>query len=93
MISGDMVTMERKRTSLFVDISDYAKDGRLAEPSDGIAYAVRIRLFYIFFCSTIQNFKVFSWVISRGISDSWWLNQFFLYGRIWRNESLPKGSM
>ena len=27
--------MERKRTSLFEDIADYAKDGRLTEPSDG----------------------------------------------------------
>lgn len=33
-----MLTMERKRTSLFEDIADYAKDGRLAEPSDGKRY-------------------------------------------------------
>ena len=26
-----MLTMERKRTSLFEDIADYAKDGRLTE--------------------------------------------------------------
>ena len=33
-----MLTMERKRTSLFEDIADYAKDSRLTEPSDGKCY-------------------------------------------------------
>lgn len=33
--------MERKNKSLFVDITDYAKDGRLTEPSDGKRYEWR----------------------------------------------------
>ena len=36
-----MLTMERKGTSLFEDIADYAKDGRLTEPSDGKRYEWR----------------------------------------------------
>ena len=36
-----MLTMERKRTRLFEDIADYAKDGRLTEPSDGRRYEWR----------------------------------------------------
>lgn len=33
--------IERKSDNLFVDISDYAKDGRLTEPSDGKRYEWR----------------------------------------------------
>lgn len=36
-----MLTMERKRASLSEDIADYAKDGRLTEPSDGKRYEWR----------------------------------------------------
>ena len=36
-----MLTMERKRTRLFEDIADYAKDGRLTEPSDEKRYEWR----------------------------------------------------
>ena len=32
---------EQKRVSLFEDIADYAKDGRLTEPSDGKHYEWR----------------------------------------------------
>lgn len=33
--------MERKRTSFLGDIADYARDGRLTEPSDGNRYEWR----------------------------------------------------
>ncbi len=33
-----MLTIERKRADLSEDIADYAKDGRLTEPSDGRRY-------------------------------------------------------
>lgn len=33
-----MLTMEKQRTDLIDDIADYAKDGRLAGPSDGKRY-------------------------------------------------------
>ena len=36
-----MLTMERKKVSFFEDIADYAKDGRLTEPSDGRRYEWR----------------------------------------------------
>lgn len=36
-----MLTMEKKRIGLFEDITDYAKDSRLTEPSDGIRYEWR----------------------------------------------------
>ena len=36
-----MLTMERKKVSLFEDISEYSKDGRLTEPSDGKRYEWR----------------------------------------------------
>ncbi len=36
-----MLTMERKASSFFDDIADYAKDGRLTEPSDGSRYEWR----------------------------------------------------
>ncbi|MCH5281807.1 MAG: hypothetical protein J1E61_10095 [Lachnospiraceae bacterium] len=36
-----MLTMERKKVDLLEDIADYAKDGRLTEPSDGKRYEWR----------------------------------------------------
>ncbi len=36
-----MLTMESKRAGLSEDIADYAKDGRLTEPSDGRRYEWR----------------------------------------------------
>lgn len=36
-----MLTMERRKVNLFEDIADYAKDGRLTEPSDGRRYEWR----------------------------------------------------
>ena len=36
-----MLTMERKSVTFFDDIADYAKDGRLTEPSDGKRYEWR----------------------------------------------------
>ena len=36
-----MLTMEKSGISLFEDIADYAKDGRLTEPSDGKRYEWR----------------------------------------------------
>lgn len=36
-----MLRMERKSVGLSEDISDYAKDGRLTEPSDGRRYEWR----------------------------------------------------
>lgn len=36
-----MLTMERKAVNFFDDIADYAKDGRLTEPSDGKRYEWR----------------------------------------------------
>lgn len=38
---GGTLTMERKKISLLEDIADYAKDGRLTEPSDGKRYEWR----------------------------------------------------
>jgi len=53
-----MLTMERKRTSLFEDIADYAKDGRLTEPSDGKRYE----------WLKIKGFKAW-WGSSRWVAD------------------------
>ena len=36
-----MLTMAKKKVDLFDDIADYAKDGRLTEPSDGRRYEWR----------------------------------------------------
>lgn len=36
-----MLTMEKKAVTFFHDIADYAKDGRLTEPSDGKRYEWR----------------------------------------------------
>ena len=36
-----MLTMERKAITFLDDIADYAKDGRLTEPSDGKRYEWR----------------------------------------------------
>ena len=36
-----MLTMERRKVNFFEDIADYAKDGRLTEPSDGRRYEWR----------------------------------------------------
>lgn len=36
-----MLTMERRTVNFFEDIADYAKDGRLTEPSDGRRYEWR----------------------------------------------------
>lgn len=36
-----MLTMERKAVTFLDDIADYAKDGRLTEPSDGKRYEWR----------------------------------------------------
>ena len=36
-----MLTMERKKVNFFDDITDYARDGRLTEPSDGKRYEWR----------------------------------------------------
>ena len=36
-----MLTMERKSVTFLEDITDYAKDGRLTEPSDGKRYEWR----------------------------------------------------
>lgn len=36
-----MLAVERKRNILTEDIADYAKDGRLSEPSDGKRYEWR----------------------------------------------------
>ncbi|MCM1100872.1 MAG: hypothetical protein NC079_01150 [Clostridium sp.] len=36
-----MLAMERKSSGLFEDVADYAKDGRLTEPSDGERYEWR----------------------------------------------------
>lgn len=36
-----MLTMEGKAVSFLGDITDYAKDGRLTEPSDGSRYEWR----------------------------------------------------
>lgn len=35
------MTMERKNNGFLEDISDYARDGRLTEPSDGKSYEWR----------------------------------------------------
>lgn len=38
---GGMLAMEREKVNTYEDIADYAKDGRLTEPSDGRRYEWR----------------------------------------------------